>query len=133
MHVFKYRDLRGKDGKTAANRVLEVLSHAFSKAIEWGLCEHHPMKGKVRKFSTPPRTRYIEDWELNEALKVASPFLTGYIHLKLLTGMRRGDMLSIKLSDLKEDGLHVTPRKTQGTTGEKIIIEWSRQLRQVIA
>ena len=132
MHVYKYRDLRGKDGKTAANRDLEVLSHAFTKAIEWGLCENHPMIGKVKKFSTPPRTRYIEDWEINEALKVASSFLQSYISLKLLTGLRRGDLLSIKLSDIKEDGLHVKPRKTSTTTGKKLIIELTTELDETL-
>lgn len=131
-HVYQYRDKRGQQGKTAANHDLEVLSHAFSKAIEWGLCENHPIKGKVIKFSTPPRKRYIEDWELQEALKVASPFIASYIRLKLLTGLRRGDLLSLKLSDLKEDGIHVTPRKTSQTTGKKIIIEWSEELSSSI-
>jgi integrase len=98
-HVYKYRDLRSQQGKVAANRDIEVLSHAFTKAIEWGLCENHPIKGKVRKNSVLPRRRYVEDWEVTEALKVASPFLTAYIRLKLLTGLRRGDLLSIKLAD----------------------------------
>ncbi len=132
MHVYKFMDLRGKQGKTAANRDLEVLSHAFSKAIEWGLCETHPIKGKVKKFSTPPRTRYIENWEIEEALKVANPFLLAYINLKLMLGLRRGDMLSIKISDLKEVGIHVTPRKTQTTTGKSMIIEWSDELREAV-
>lgn len=35
-HVYKYRDFRSREGKVAANRDLEVLSHAFTKAIEWG-------------------------------------------------------------------------------------------------
>ena len=131
-HVYQYRDLRGKQGKTAANRDIEVLSHCFTKAIEWGLCENHPIKGKVRKFSTPPRRRYVEDWEVQESLKVASPFIKAYIRLKLLTGLRRGDMLSIKLSDLEEDGIHITPRKTVLSTGKKIIIEWSSELRDSI-
>ena len=132
MHIYKFRDLRGKDGKTAANRDLEVLSHAFTKAIEWGICEHHPMKGKVRKFSTPPRTRYVEDWEIQEVLKVASKFLTSYIYLKLMTGLRRGDLLSIKLSDITEDGIHVTPRKTQNSTGKKLIIEMTPELSELL-
>ena len=131
-HVYQFRDKRGQQGKTAANHDLEVLSHAFSKAIEWGVCENHPIKGKVAKFSTPPRKRYIEDWELQEALKVASPFIATYIRLKLLTGLRRGDLLSLKLSDIKEDGIHVTPRKTSQTTRKKIIIEWSEQLSDSI-
>jgi integrase len=131
-HVYQFRDIRGRDGKTAANRDIEVLSHAFTKAIEWGLTENHPIKGKVTKFSTPPRKRYVEDWEVEEALKIASPFITNYIRLKLLIGLRRGDMLSIKLSDLKEDGIHVTPRKTANSTGKKMIIEWSDELRLAI-
>src|SRR3990172_1167231 len=132
IHVYQYRDKRGRDGKKAANHDIEVLSHAFTKAIEWGLCENHPIKGKVRKFSTPPRRRYVEDWEIEEASKVASPFIKAYIRLKLLTGMRRGDMLSVKMSDLKEDGIHVTPRKTAHSSGKKLIIEWSDELRALI-
>jgi len=38
------------------------------------------------------------------------------IELKLLLGLRQGDMLRLKESDLKEDGIHVTPRKTKGST-----------------
>lgn len=131
-HVYQYRDLRGHQGKSAANRDIEVLSHAFTKAIEWGLCEDHPVKGKVRKFSTPPRKRYIEDWEIKEALTVASPFLVAYIRMKLLTGLRRGDLLAIKLSDLHENGIHVTPRKTANSTGKRIIISWSDELRSAV-
>ena len=132
MHVYQFRDKRGQQGKTAANRDIEVLSHAFTKAIEWGLTEVHPIKGKVRKFSTPPRRRYVEDWELQETLKVASPFIAAYIGLKLLTGLRRGDLLSLKQSDLKDDGIHVMPRKTAHSTGKKIIYQWSEELRDAV-
>jgi integrase len=131
-HVFKYRDLRSKQGVTAANHDIEVLSHAYTKAIEWGLTENHPIKGKVGKLPTKPRDRYVEDWELGEALKVASPFIDAYINLKLLIGLRRGDLLSIRLEDLKEDGIHVQPRKTQHTTGKKIIYVWIPELREAI-
>jgi integrase len=131
-HVYQFKDLRGKQGKTAANRDIEVLSHAFTKAIEWGFCENHPIKGKVQKFSRPPRNRYIEDWELAEALTVASPFIAAYIELKLHTGLRRGDLLSLRISDLKDDGIHVMPRKTSGTTGKKIIFEWTDSLRDSV-
>ena len=133
VHVYQFRDKRGQQGKTAANRDMEVLSHTFTKAIEWGLTENHSIKGKVRKFSTPPRRRYVEDWEIEEALYVASPFLVAYIHLKLLTGLRRGDLLSLKQTDLKDDGIHVTPSKTANTTGKSMIIEWSDELRFAIA
>jgi integrase len=41
-------------------------------------------------------------------------------------------MLSLKLSDLKEDGIHVTPRKTANSSGKSLIIEWSDELRCAI-
>jgi len=128
-HAYGYLDVRGKQGKTAANRDYEVLSHAFTMAIKWGLIEDHPFKGKVIKHRTPPRNRYIEDWELEEALKVASPFLVAYIRLKLLTGLRKGDLLSLKHSQLREEGIFVTPQKTEKSTGRKFTIKWNDDLR----
>lgn len=55
------------------------------------------------------------------------------MRIKLLTGMRRGDLLRITMSDLKTDGIHVTPHKTQNSTGKRLIIEWSDALREAIA
>ena len=66
----------------------------------------------------------VEDWEIEESLKVAPPLIKAYVELKLLTGLRMSDMLSIRLSDIKEDGLHVTPRKTANSSGKKLIIRW---------
>jgi integrase len=37
------------------------------------------------------------------------------------------------VSDLKEDGIHVTPRKTANTTGKSIIITWTDELRAAVA
>ena len=133
VHVYGYRDRRGKKARTAANREIEVLSHAFTKAIEWGLREDHPIKLKVIKLSTPGRDRYIEDWELIEALRVASPLLRAYIGLKLLTALRRGDLLRLRLSDVRrEEGIHVQPHKTAKTTRKRITIRWSEALHEAV-
>lgn len=133
-HIYQYRDAcNKKHGITASNRDLEVLSHVFTKAIEWGVIESHPMAGKkVVKNKQKKRDRYVEDWELQEALKACSPFLTCYINLKMLLGLRKGDLLSIKLTDIKEDGIHITPRKTAGTTGKKKVYPLTRELNDVV-
>lgn len=55
-----------------------------------------------------------------------------YIRIKLLTGMRRGDLLRLTVSDLKEDGIHVTPHKTENSTGKRLIIDWSDELRDAV-
>lgn len=50
-HAYGYRDRRGKTAPTSANHELEVLSHAFTKAFEWGVpLKVHPMiEGKFKK------------------------------------------------------------------------------------
>lgn len=111
--AFQYKEACGKGiSEKIANLDLEVLSHCFSKAFEWGVpIKEHPMKGKVTKFSRLPRTRYVEDWELAEFLKFANPMLQVYIPLKIATGKDQSIILDIKLADIKEDGLHFPKRK----------------------
>jgi len=135
-HCYELRDvITTRHGATSANRHLEKLSHVFTKAIEWGVIDDHPMKGKVMKNKLRPKRRYVEDWEIEEALKVASPLIKCYVRLKLLTGLRMSDMLSLRRSDIKEDGIHVTPRKTQASSGKKIVVVWDEagELRQVLS
>ena len=132
VHIYQYKDMRGREGKSAANRDLEVLSHAFTYAIEWGFIESHPMIKNVKKFSLPANDRYVEDWELEEALKVASPFIKAYIEIKIITALRQGDILSLKLSDLTDEGIYVTPRKTKKITNKSLLIEWTPDLHLAI-
>ena len=132
---FEYRDIRGQVARIGVNRDLEVLSHAFSKAIEWGVIrnESHPMRGLRLKNSAPPRDRYVTDEDINQALTVASDFLKSYIGLKLLTGLSKGDMLSIRLEDLADDGIHYQRRKTAGRGAKHKCITWTPELQTAVA
>jgi integrase len=128
-HVYQYVDKRS--AKVAAHREIEVLSHAFTKAVEWGYIDKHPFKGEVRLDGEKPRTRYVEEWEVIECLALPALRKRGsigaiqsYIRLKLLTGLRRGDLLRLRVSDLREDGIHVTTSKT----GKPIIYTWTPEL-----
>lgn len=116
-HIYQYRDAIGRtESKKKANLDLEVLSHLFTKSIEWGVIKDHPMTGKkVTKFSLKSRDRYVQDWELEEFMSVCSEFLLGYLELKGLTGMDKGDMLSIRTSGIGVDRLTVAPRKKTKT------------------
>ena len=92
------------------------------------MIDRNLIKGQVRKNRISRRERYIEDWELTEALTVASPVLRAYIVLKLLTGLRRGDLLRLKTSNLTEDGIRVRTSKT----GARLIIQWTEELRAAV-
>jgi integrase len=148
--VYKFVDLRSRKtkgadgrvrgGKITAHRDVEVLSHVFTKAIKWGLLNDHPFKGKIELDGEKPRTRYVEDWEVAEALTLVSKrdkgsvaMMQAYIGLKLEMGLRKSDMLSLTMSDMKEDGIYVTPRKTENSTAKKIVFEWTTELRAAVA
>ena len=117
--IYKYRDHIGRTrSHKQANQDLEVLSHCFTKAIEWGAVGDHPMTNKkVVKYSLPGRDRYVEDWELQEWAKVANPFLVVYVVLKGVTGLRQQDLLTIKKQDINDTELTSVNLKT----GKKLL------------
>lgn len=148
-HVYLYVDKRSQKkltesgrttgGKTTAHREIEVLSHAFTKAVEWGLLDKHPFKGEVRLQGERPRDRYVEDWEVLECLALDAKRKQGsvlsiqaYIRLKLMTGMARSDLLRLTVADVRDDGIHIQRHKTQGTTGKRTIYEMTPDLKRAI-
>ena len=63
-----------------------------------------------------------------EALRVAPPMLEAYLRLKLLPGLRRGDLLRLRIQSLEDDGVHVRTAKT----GRLVIYEWTDELRAAV-
>ncbi len=132
--IYRYIDKRS--AKISARREVALLSHAYTKAVEWGYINKHPFKGEVRLAAGKPRTRYVEDSEIIECLKLSPMRKRGsvravqaYIKLKLLTGLRRGDLLRLQESSLSDEGIRVDTHKT----GKPVIYEWTDELRAVIA
>jgi integrase len=135
--IYQYVDKR--QAKSAAAHEVQVFSAVFSKAVEWGYIDQHPFKGQVRIKSGKPNTRYVEDWEIVECLSLDCKRKKGsvltiqaYIRLKLMTGMGRGDLLRLTMSDLKEDGIHIQRHKTAKTTGKRTIYQWTPELREAV-
>jgi integrase len=137
-HVYKYVDKRG--APTAAKREVEILSHAFTMAVQWGDIPRHPFRREIELEGSPPRDRYVEDWEVVECFQLSSKRRKGsvlavqaYIRLKLLTGMARGDLLRLEpAKQFKEDGIHVQRNKTKRSTGKRTIYEWTDELRKAV-
>jgi integrase len=127
-------------GRVAALREIELLSHAFTKAVEWGYIDRHPFKDQVRLEGTKPRDRYVEDWEIIEALSLGSRrkrgsvlMIQAYLRIKLLTGISQGDLLRLQESQLHEDGIHTQRHKTKSSTGKRTIYVWTPELREAVA
>lgn len=131
--LYQYHDKR--DAKVSAKREISLLSHAYQKPVEWGYIDKHPFKGEVILGGEKPRDRYIEDWEIIACLSLKSAYawdktyvIQSYIRLKLLTGLRKTDLLQIEMSDIKDDGLHIKISKTD----KHIIYNWTEDLKNAV-
>lgn len=138
--VYKYADkITRQHGLTSANRDVETLSHVLSVAVKWGIIKKNQLLGQVKLDQPRARDRLVTDEEIDTALNI--PFKSRgvviaklHIRLKLMTGLRRKDILQLKLSDIREDGIHVQPSKTKKSSGKRLIIEWDKggELRAVV-
>jgi integrase len=126
-HVYRYLDERGKASKTQANREKALLSHVFSYCIRWGLVAANPCAG-VHGHSLKPRSRYVTDLELWRAMRRMPKRARYACWLAYLTGLRRGDLLALTRFQLGKEGIEVT----EGKTGKRVVIAWSRPLRRVV-
>jgi len=112
-----------------ANRVLALASKMFALAEAWGLRPQgpNPTLG-IERFKERARKRYLSGEELarlGAALAKAeqdgseSPYVVAAIRLLLFTGARRGEILSLKWSEVNFSGARIN--LSDSKTGEKVI------------
>jgi integrase len=88
-----------------ANRTVAVLSKLFSLAVKWNMRTDgaNPAKG-IEKNVEHPRRRYLKADELAGLLKALTAYpgrqLADVLRLLLLTGARRGEVLSLRWADI---------------------------------
>jgi integrase len=93
----------------------------------------------LRLRALKARDRYVEDWEIAQALEIKPKLNSGsvlmiqaYIRLKLLIGIRRGDMLRLRMRDLTDAGIVVRSHKTINTRRTARIFEWTPTLKLAV-
>lgn len=123
--IYAYMDKR--EAPVRANREKALLSHVYSYAIRWGVAKDNPCR-HVKRNPEKPRDRYVEDWELEAFKSLASDFLRNYVDFKYLTGMRKGDILRLRLDALTDEGIAVA----QSKTGKRLVYLWDDRLRQAV-
>lgn len=127
-HIYQY--YRKSKAKRLAKLEIALLSHLFTKAVEWGEISRHPFKGELRLPGDNVSERFVEDWEIEECFKLPKNFLHPYIVVKILTGLRKTDLLKMKVSDIQDDGIYVATSKSKGK--KKLIFSWTQALREAI-
>jgi integrase len=111
-----------------ANRVRSFLSTVFGYAVKWQEVDSNPCVGLPR-LEENKRTRLLTDEEWNAIHAAAGPRLRVIMELQFLTGQRISDVLSIRRSQITDEGLAFEQQKT----GARLVVRWSRHLRTTLA
>jgi len=115
MQVEEYRSLRLKKVKgITTNRELAILKGMFTKAIDSGLIVTNPVKKvKLIPESDCLRERILSYDEERRLMDAAIPHLRPFLVIALNTGMRRGEILSLRWPqvDFRSRLVHVIKTK----------------------
>lgn len=125
--------LAKKYGTYAANHSLALLSTIFNKAGEFGYDVPNPCLG-IKKFKEKSRERFLEADELPrffEALNnCSSDTFRDYFYISLLTGARKGNVLSMNWKEINFIANTWTIRETKN--GESQIIHLPEQAIEIL-
>jgi integrase len=126
-HGYAYYHERKKRSLKRALAEMALLSHVFTKAIEWGVVDENPCR-QIRKERPKPRRRYVTEAEYEAAYRAMPVMVQCAMDLAVLTGLRPGDLLGLERDNVTDEGLEVATIKT----GKRLLIEWSAELKRVV-
>ena len=89
---YQYLDSRAQH-PVAARHEISLLGHVLAKAIRWGAATVNPVR-TLERTPRSKRTRYVTDAEYAAVHALASERMRIAMELALLTGQRRGDLLT---------------------------------------
>jgi len=101
LNVEKYKQKRIKEVSPATvNREITCLKHIFNKAKEWGKIKDNQISSVKLFKEQNARIRYLEKEEIEKLTKTCPDYIKPIVMVALNTGMRKGEILSLKWKDI---------------------------------
>ena len=126
------QDIAESSSRPTANRYLALLRKALGWAVERGYLQSNPVAGIKQYKENPGRTRWLRHEEAERLLMECEkiPRLYMFTAIALLTGMRLGEIESLRWGDIDlEKG---TIRIPDSKTGQARIIPLEEPLKRIL-
>lgn len=126
-----------KGGETGANRLMQRVRHVFTWAIENDHLTDSPFrKGhvvvvKANRDAETPRDRRLSGDEEARLLAAANPRLYALIVAALMTGCRKGELLTLRWSQVTDKGIRLSAADTK--TAKARTVPMTPRLKAVLA
>ncbi len=117
----QYKNLRKDEVKPATiNREISCVKHMFTKAVQWGYLSKNPIRSITKLKEPPGRVRYLTDEEIRRLLYCCAGHLRPIVIMALNTGMRKGEILNLKWSDIDMVRRAITVRTSKNNESRYI-------------
>lgn len=90
----------GERAPASVRKELTALKHLFRLAVEWEIIPVSPAVGVTSPKPPAGRVRYLQPTELRALLEACPEGLRQIVALAVSTGMRRGEILSLRFLDV---------------------------------
>ncbi len=104
----------------SVNRELACLKHIFTKAQEWNKIDFNPAKRVKLYKEDNNRVRCLSDEEIGLLIENCPEFLKPMVITSIHTGMRKGELLNLKWSDIDFSHGLITVNETKSGESRKI-------------
>lgn len=112
--VAEYIEARAAEVKPGTvTKEMSVLKHCLKLAVEWGELNQNPAAGARLPQLPPGKTRYLTPGELRAALESAPEWMRAPMAFAACTGVRRGELLSLRWMDVDLEHRRLYLRETK--------------------
>lgn len=96
---------------------INILKHLLNLAVEWEIIPMNPAQNVKLPRVPAGRVRYLQPGELKAVLQECPEWLRPIVALLVFTGMRRGEVLTLRWLDVDEPGGRILLPQTKNGDG----------------